>query len=98
MTHPYSTLLSPIHRRGMVIRNRMTMSRAYPPFSTGVESRELQKIMIPYVGNLAKNGAAIVVLPSPRYDNPDSRPMNMPFPGPPPGEEGMEEAKFPVFI
>ena len=66
MTHPYATLLSPIHRRGMVIRNRMTMSRAYPPFSTGVESRELQKIMIPYVGNLAKNGAAIVVLPSPR--------------------------------
>lgn len=93
MTHPYATLLSPIHRRGMVIRNRMTMSRAYPPFSTGVESRELQKIMIPYVGNLAKNGAAIVVLPSPRYDNPDSRPMNMPFPGPPPGEEGMEEPK-----
>ena len=86
MSHPYETLLSPFLRRGMVIRNRMTMSRAYPPFSTGVESRELQKIMIPYVGNLAKNGAAIVVLPSPRYDNPDSKPMNMPFPGPPPGE------------
>ena len=89
MKHPYSTLLSPIIRRGKVIRNRMTMSRAYPPFSTGVESSELQRIMIPYAGNLAKNGAAIVVLPSARYDNPDSRPMNMPFPGPPPGEEGI---------
>lgn len=88
MNHPYSTLLSPIVRRGMVIRNRMTMSRAYPPFSTGVESSEPQRIMIPYAGNLAKNGAAIVVLPSARYDNPDSRPMSMPFPGPPPGEDG----------
>lgn len=93
MTHAYPTLLSPIVRRGKVIRNRMTMSRAYPPFSTGVESRELERIMISYVGNLARNGAALVVVPSPRYDNPDSRPDVHPFPGPPPGEDGppMEE-------
>lgn len=84
MDHPYSTLLSPLLRRGFVIRNRMTMSRAYPPFSTGVESREPLQILISYAGNLAKNGAAIVVLPSARWDNPDSRPMQMTFPGPPP--------------
>lgn len=86
MTHPYSTLLSPIVRRGKVIRNRMIMSRAYPPFSTGVESTHPERIMISFIGNLAKNGAAILTLPSPRYDNPDSRPDNPPFPGPPAGE------------
>ncbi len=85
MKHPYSTLLSPILRRGFVIRNRMAMSRAYPPFSTGVESREPREILIPYVKRLAENGAAIVTLPSVRWENPDSRPMS--FPGPPPMED-----------
>lgn len=87
MKHPYGTLLSPILRRGFVIRNRMSMSRAYPPFSTGVESRELQHRVLPYIESLVRNGAALVVLPSPRYENPDSKPMQIPFPPPPPQRE-----------
>lgn len=84
MTHPYPTLLSPLVRRGFVIRNRMGLSRCYPPFSTGVESPELLRSTVTYVSNLAKNGAATVMLPSTRWTSRDDRPMAGGFPGMPP--------------
>lgn len=90
MTTAYPTLLSPILRRGFVIRNRMGLSRCYPPFSTGVESREPLRSVITYAGNLAKNGAAIVTLPSTRWQSRDDRPMDGPFPGMPMGEMDMD--------
>lgn len=87
-------------RRGVLIRNRMGMSRAYPPFVTGVESEYVSERLISYAGGIAANGAAIVMLPSARWQSRDSRPMQMPFPMPqggmaPPDEEG--EAFQPEF-
>ncbi len=90
MQSPYPHLLTPLVRRGIVIRNRMGMSRAYPPFSTGVESTEVRESLIPYAQYMARNGAAIVTLPSGRGQNPDSRPMKQPFPPPEPAGSGAE--------
>ena len=77
MHNPYSTLLSPLLRRGFYIRNRMGMSRAYPPFSAGVAAAEPLPYHIAYTSSFAKNGAAIVTCRSTRWQSRDSRPMGV---------------------
>lgn len=87
MHNPYSTLLSPLLRRGFYIRNRMGMSRAYPPFSAGVAAAEPLPYHIAYTSSFAKNGAAIVTCRSTRWQSRDNRPMGVPFHGAPMNEE-----------
>jgi 2,4-dienoyl-CoA reductase-like NADH-dependent reductase (Old Yellow Enzyme family)/thioredoxin reductase len=70
----YQTLLSPLVVQHKVIRNRMGMSRAVPTFASGVECDTPNETLVYYLGNMARNGAAIVTCPSPKWENPHSRP------------------------
>ena len=91
MQNPYPVLLSPILRRGFVIRNRMGMSRAYPPFSAGVAALEPLQSSIAFTESFAKNGAALVTCRSTRWQSRDDNPNGKPFPGFPPMEEDDDE-------
>lgn len=90
MQNPYPALLSPILRRGFVIRNRMGMSRAYPPFSAGVAASEPLPGSIAFTSRFAKNGAALVTCRSTRWQSRDDNSNGRPFPGFPPEEDEEE--------
>lgn len=96
MQNPYPALLSPIIRRGFVIRNRMGMSRAYPPFSAGVAAAEPLQNSIAFTESFAKNGAALVTCRSTRWQSRDDNPNGKPFPGFPPEEDDDEPDPLPI--
>ena len=96
MQNPYPALLSPILRRGFVIRNRMGMSRAYPPFSAGVAASEPLQNSIRFTASFAKNGAALVTCRSTRWQSRDDNPNGKPFPGFPPVEDDEEPDAPPI--
>lgn len=96
MQNPYPALLSPIVRRGFVIRNRMGMSRAYPPFSAGVAALEPLQNSICFTARFAQNGAALVTCRSTRWQSRDNNPNGKPFPGFPSEEDEEEPEKPPI--
>lgn len=87
MSNKYSHLLSPIAIGNVVLKNRMGMPRAVPTFASGVECDTPNDTLVYYLGNLARNGAAIVTCPSPKWENSHSKPRPMP-PGVPGGAGG----------
>ena len=62
MARQYKKLLEPILFHGILLKNRMICAQSLPHFIQGSEPYPTDT-MIQYVGNLAKNGAAVIILP-----------------------------------
>lgn len=88
MNKKYPHLLSPIKIGSVFTKNRMGMARAVPTFATGVEDAYPLDTAITYVGNMAKNGAAIVTCPSPTWKSEYNRPGGAFMPPPPDDGDG----------
>ena len=63
MSNRYSHLLSPLKIGNVLLKNRMLYSNALPHFLQGPETFPSEAILS-YMGNVAKNGAAIVTFPN----------------------------------
>ena len=75
MNKYYPHLLSPLKIRNKFYKNRMGFPRANPSVVSGVQCDSPIESFGLYLGNIARNGAAVVTMNSPTWNNPLSRPM-----------------------
>jgi 2,4-dienoyl-CoA reductase-like NADH-dependent reductase (Old Yellow Enzyme family)/thioredoxin reductase len=75
MNKYYPHLLSPLKIRHKFYKNRMGFPRAVPSIVSGVLCDAPLESMGLYLGGMAKNGAAVVAVNSPTWENPLSRPL-----------------------
>ena len=75
MNKYYPNLLSPLKIHNKFYKNRMGFPRAVPSIVSGVLCDSPLPSLGLYLGEIAKNGASVVTVNSPTWDNPLSRPM-----------------------
>lgn len=71
----YPNLLSPLKIRNKFYKNRMGFSRAVPTIVSGSGSDQPIESLGLFLGGIAQNGASVVTVVSPTWDNPLSRPV-----------------------
>lgn len=71
----YPNLLSPLKIRNKIYKNRMGFPRAVPNIVSGALCTDVLESLGLYVGQLAKNGASVVCVNSPTWENPLNRPL-----------------------
>ena len=72
--HKNHKLLEPILLGDVLIKNRMICAQSLPHYLQGSESYPTET-MIQYIGNLAKNGAGIIIIPYCAQENRNNVPM-----------------------
>lgn len=67
MSKPYPLLLSPLKVRGKILSSRLAFARAIPIFISGTNDYRILDTLATFAGDVARNGAAIVALPSAKF-------------------------------
>ncbi|MDR1765431.1 MAG: FAD-dependent oxidoreductase [Lachnospiraceae bacterium] len=66
-------LMKPMKIGGKVLKNRIGFCRAVPTFIVGSGSKLPLETLVDFAGDMARQGAAIVTMPSPKWDWPQEK-------------------------